>query len=284
MIVKCNQLATIDNVVAFHYHVNTINKCCHLMLKRPPQINVRVSEELKEALHDAANVNSRSVNSEIVSRLEKSFGDESIDADSGGNGLAKQLQDSLLKQQRLIDAHRTMTEQMQFMADKYSSLVRHVLPAICESEVVRLQRTFTTYGDKDRLIAFFKAIPDISRILVAVRDGHSNYSAMTFVIYNESHIFIADAIPMTVERLPREAEVLELFEELDRVGLLDVTECILSRVEQTKDLIPEKAVNTLENNDSRPIRGNIYEFLSLFFREPEKVKPDWFVDEWKKLN
>lgn len=231
------------------------------MSKRPPQINVRVPESLKEELHNIASINGRSVNSEIVARLEKSFDEDRLESKVVDNDLAKQLHESLQKQQSLINAHRIMTEQMQFMSGKYHSLVRHVLPAICESEVVRLQRTFTTYGDKDRLITFFKAIPDISRVLVAVRDGRSNHSAMTFVIYCKSYTFIADATPMTVERLPREAEVLELFEELDKIGLLDVTECILSRVEQTKDLVPEKAMKTLENNDSLPIRG---EYLRIF--------------------
>ena len=43
------------------------------MSKRPPQINVRVPEELKQKLHEAAANNERSVNSEIVHRIEMSF-------------------------------------------------------------------------------------------------------------------------------------------------------------------------------------------------------------------
>lgn len=43
------------------------------MTARPPQINVRVPTELKEQIHKAAELNGRSVNSEIVNRLEQSL-------------------------------------------------------------------------------------------------------------------------------------------------------------------------------------------------------------------
>lgn len=43
------------------------------MSQRPPQINVRMPEDLKQNLHLAANEHNISVNSEIVSRLSTSF-------------------------------------------------------------------------------------------------------------------------------------------------------------------------------------------------------------------
>jgi hypothetical protein len=43
------------------------------MARKDPQINIRVSEDLKLALHEAANKSGRSVNSEIAIRLEASI-------------------------------------------------------------------------------------------------------------------------------------------------------------------------------------------------------------------
>jgi hypothetical protein len=42
-------------------------------MKRNPQINIRLPEELKEKLHNKALENERSVNFEVVERLQKSL-------------------------------------------------------------------------------------------------------------------------------------------------------------------------------------------------------------------
>ncbi|MGR6502804.1 Arc family DNA-binding protein [Shewanella sp. Koi 1] len=49
------------------------------MTTRNPQINIRVPEHVKAGLHHAAELSGRSVNSEIVFRLEQSFGKMPID-------------------------------------------------------------------------------------------------------------------------------------------------------------------------------------------------------------
>jgi predicted HicB family RNase H-like nuclease len=43
------------------------------MARRDPQFNVRIPAELKQAIEDAAKENNRSINSEIVYRLQQSF-------------------------------------------------------------------------------------------------------------------------------------------------------------------------------------------------------------------
>lgn len=49
------------------------------MSSRNPQINIRVPEHVKSGLHKAAELSGRSVNAEIVFRLERSFGSMPID-------------------------------------------------------------------------------------------------------------------------------------------------------------------------------------------------------------
>ena len=46
------------------------------MARRDPQFNVRIPAELKQAIEDAAKENNRSINSEIVYRLQQSFENE----------------------------------------------------------------------------------------------------------------------------------------------------------------------------------------------------------------
>lgn len=43
------------------------------MARRDPQFNVRIPAELKQAIEEAAKENNRSINSEIVYRLQQSF-------------------------------------------------------------------------------------------------------------------------------------------------------------------------------------------------------------------
>lgn len=59
--------------------VSTVFYGTKQMSTRHPQINIRVPEHVKSGLHHAAELSGRSVNSEIVFRLEQSFGKMPID-------------------------------------------------------------------------------------------------------------------------------------------------------------------------------------------------------------
>ena len=63
------------------------------MARRDPQINVRVPEELKDKLHQSAAESGRSVNSEIVTRLELSLLSESSQSELPTAEQAKLLSD-----------------------------------------------------------------------------------------------------------------------------------------------------------------------------------------------
>ena len=248
------------------------------------QFKVRLNELLHGKIKSAAEKNSQSVNTEIVTRLENSLYEED-EGKSKSDEITRRLKE--YQAEHLSNAavlFESLTEKMSDIASKADTLHRYILPAICQSNLIRLNSSGTTHGDKELLTAFAVSFPQSKRVLIAVRDGNSNYSALTAVFYSKNYTFIADATPMTVERLPREREVLELLQDLDERGLLDVAEFAITRVKQTRDLPVEQAIEELEQYETKPVRSNIYEFLSLFFREPEQVKPDWFVDEWKKLN
>lgn len=245
---------------------------------------VRMPSHLKEELHRKSNLNGRSLNAEIVSRLEKSVDEEVNKIEHVNVDLLEQLQTALDQRQALGNQVHTMQERLGGLSILLSNLNHHVIPALCQTKNTRLASAGTTYGDKDRLCAFINGFFSASGIVFYIRDGHSNHSALTVLLKGDTNNFLADATSMTVERLPREREVLELFQELDERGLLDVAEFATTRVKQTRDLPVEQAIEELEQYKTKPVRSNIYEFLSLFFSEPDKVKSKWFVEEWKKLN
>lgn len=245
---------------------------------------LRMPSHIKEELQNKSNLNGRSLNAEVVSRLEKSLDDEVNKNKIVNVDLLEQLQTALDQRQDLGDQVHTMQERLGGLSILLSNLNHHVIPALCQTKNTRLASAGTTNGDKDRLCAFINGFFSASEIVFYIRDGHPNHSALTVLLKGDTNNFLADATPMTVERLPREREVLDLFQDLDERGLLDVAEFATTRVKQTRDLPVEQAIEELEQYETKPVRSNVYEFLSLFFREPEKVKPDWFVDEWKKLN
>lgn len=246
------------------------------------QFKVRLDELLHGKIKSAADKNNQSVNAEIVSRLEKSVNDEEkLDDKAKANDLAE-LQKKQLN--HVTSMFNSLTRQLNDALKRSDNLHEHLIPAICPSKLIRLHSTGTTYGDKDQVIAFIRTFTKTKRVLLSVRDGYANHSALTITIFSGEYVFTADQSPMTVERQPREEEVLELFKELELRGLLDVAEFAISRTRKTFELPVDEALAEQEKHETKPIRKNIYEFLSLFFREPEKVKPDWFVDEWKKLN
>ncbi|WP_417669368.1 Arc family DNA-binding protein [Pseudoalteromonas tetraodonis] len=253
-------------------------------MSQPRSYSLRMPEEVRCYIEDVAKQNARSVNAEIITRLEDSIHKDTTNNIPVNVDLLEQLQIALEQRQALGAQVHTMQERLGGLSILLSNLNHHVIPALCQTKNTRLASAGTTYGDKDRLCAFINGFFSASEIVFYIRDGHSNHSALTVLLKGDANNFLADATPMTVERLPREREVLELFQDLDERGLLDVAEFAVTRVKQTRDLPVDQAIEELEQYETKPVRSNVYEFLSLFFREPEKVKPDWFVDEWKKLN
>lgn len=241
-----------------------------------PQFKLRFPAELKTELQNKAKINKRPLNSEIISRLEESLSYEATNAKQN-NDMAKKLED-------LQRSFLPLARKAERGLKKNEEFNKYLLPAVCSSKTVRLNSTGTTYGDKHQLMAFASNFPKAKRVLFGIRDSHLNHSALTVAIFDDEHTFVADSTPMTVERQPRENEVFDLLFMLDVRGLLDVAEFAVTRVKQTRNLPVDQAIEELEQYETKPVRSNIYEFLSLFFREPEQVKPDWFVDEWKKLN
>ncbi|CAQ85686.1 hypothetical protein PAU_03598 [Photorhabdus asymbiotica] len=61
-------MATIDRLVVNGYHVNNL-LCWITFMSRDPQINIRLPQDLKEAVQNMALDNKRSVNAEIVAIL-----------------------------------------------------------------------------------------------------------------------------------------------------------------------------------------------------------------------
>jgi hypothetical protein len=85
-------LATIDSLVACGYHVNTLFNQAAKM-SRDPQINIRISQELKDSIHALAEANKRSVNAELVAAIEFWTAEKGTKADSFIADLTKRIED-----------------------------------------------------------------------------------------------------------------------------------------------------------------------------------------------
>lgn len=85
------------------------------MSKREPQFNLRLSAELKSMIEEAAKENNRSINSEIVYRLQQSFdggGSETqldIDQNAQANNYDK-FKELIAEQARIIKRYSELAE------------------------------------------------------------------------------------------------------------------------------------------------------------------------------
>jgi len=109
------------------------------MARTDPQVNLRLPAQLKSKLEAAASENKRSVNSEIVWRLETSF-DASLTSQLL---LSRQRELELLTQRRKALAEETFN--LRFVvkvrpeyADRHAASVRNL--AVVDRQLVRIQR------------------------------------------------------------------------------------------------------------------------------------------------
>lgn len=211
------------------------------MSARPPQINVRMSEGLKEKLHAAAKEHNISVNAEIVSRLSKSF-------------------------ENTVRLEKLRVEK--------------------SSNIIRYKTSSSTHGAAKDIIGYLNEITDIKNVTFAVRDGNYNKSALSLIVNGGEEIALFDTSVITAERRPREIELYDICNTLDKLGIFHSAQFILNRVEQTEKLEPEKAYEYLVQQDKATLSiSNINYFLTLFCTTEPNPEPyqGIFVEWWEEL-
>lgn len=135
----------------------------------------------------------------------------------------------------------------------------------------RLRSPHSTYEARDQLLTCLDSLKPIESVLLVVRDGDANHSALSVVINAQDFGLLADKTLMTAERPPRESEVRSLVQKLNKKNLLNgQTQFRTKRMtEQTKDLSAKDAVLIIEDGPYKALTlETLQEFLTLFHKKP----------------
>lgn len=212
---------------------------------RYTRITLRIPKDLHLKLSDAADETSKSMNAEIIARLEESFRPRYRGMPSVADLIYSKMQDPNTTLWDAID-----------LSEK--------------GNVFRLRNNLTTYDATDHLLACIASPMEIKSVVLAVRDGEANHSALSVAIYSNNLTLLADATPLTVERPPRESEVRDLIWSLDLKRLLDGPTLFRTRrVDQTQHLPVEQALEIINSGELRRLGAeSLSEFLALFHKAP----------------
>lgn len=207
----------------------------------------RLPYSLYESLKDAADNNRRSVNAELVARLEECFGR------APSSGATSWAAEEISK--------RVSDRDLRFIDSVELGKV---------GNVVRLRPRMSTHEAIDQLLVCLATLENITAVTLAVRDGYANHSALSVVIHTEETTLLADSTPLTVERPPRESEVRDLIWALDIRGLLGgATRFRSQRISQTSDLPEPQAAEAIEDGELTPLGyKTLPAFLNLFHEKP----------------
>lgn len=223
----------------------------------------RMPYALYEQLKASADANHRSVNAELVARLEDSFGIHSYDPPEELLSIPERIR------------RRIHSREMDVVDILDLSQVGYTL---------RLRLTGATYDDADQILTCLAHFQSIRSVTLAVRDGEANFSALSVVIRTDKTTLVADGTYLTAERGPRLSEVRDIVWSLDLKGLLGgATRFRTQRIIQTEKLPPLQAAKAIEEGELAPLGyKTLPDFLNLFTPKPvarsDKELYQFFVD------
>ncbi|RXE85946.1 hypothetical protein [Pseudoalteromonas sp. A757] len=147
------------------------------------------------------------------------------------------------------------------------------------SIVERVNVPSTTYGAAAKVMERIKSAKGIKLIVFAVRDGELNNSATSILIVAESGSFLFDQTLITVERRPRELELVDIFSVLQDKGVLDLTRYIPKRVGKTSTRSCIEVAQEMVNTPLEPIFPDWQGFLAMYSKELKRYGPGIFADD-----
>ncbi|MBO2690498.1 hypothetical protein I6M59_01865 [Shewanella algae] len=151
------------------------------------------------------------------------------------------------------------------------------------SYVERIDTGLTTYGGKDAVIAGLKSSFGIKRIIFQITAGRLNRSATNVLIVAESGSQLYETL-MTVERTPRELEVLNVFYTIEKLGLLHLVRYIPLRGKETASRPCIEVAYEMVNGSLRPFQNDWKGFVAMF--NEQKIQYDKSIykhQEWTAL-
>jgi hypothetical protein len=121
-------------------------------------------------------------------------------------------------------------------------------------------------------------------VIFAIRDGDINDSATSVLIVAETGSLLFDKPTLTVERRPRELEVIELFEQINELGLLDATRYLPHRIKSTSKLPADEVARIFVNAVLEPVFPDWRGFLAMYNKDMTRYSSGIHADEyWDRL-
>lgn len=148
------------------------------------------------------------------------------------------------------------------------------------SFVERVNVPSTTYGAAAKVIEGVKSAKGVKRVIFAARDGELNESATSILIVAESGSLLFDQTLLTVERRPRELELVDIFSVLKDRGLLGLTRYIPRRVKETSKRPSSEVADEMVNTALEPVFPDWQGFLSIYSKDLKRYGPGIYADEY----
>lgn len=250
-----------------------------------PSRSMPLPPEAKHVIEREAGKSKRSVAAEIEARLSATFEQDlllgSWSEGEHGHRDAIEWISQLRREVQDIEEERNELENNPIVLDGgelAQGLARRLkehFPALLQmldyqGPAHRLRRSGSTYGNLEDLLQCLELLRPITSVVLAVRPGEANYSALTMAIETETATVIADRLYLTIERSPRESEVQELFRQLDKLGLLEGSARFATeRIGETDELDANGVWRYLNSRKLQPLtHQTLPTFLQLFMEQP----------------
>lgn len=178
-----------------------------------------------------------------------------------GLRIPESLRDKLASQASLN--HRSLNSEITARLDASvtvdARVARELFDAIALPRVVRM-RSSSTGADLMRILNVARHLP-VQRLIFAAKPNDLNTAVLVLIIETPAVTFVLDETWLNMARRLREMEMRDLFQGLDRLGLLNDAEYCPDLVEDTAALSPEQAVERIAKTGRIQRLSNLADYL-----------------------
>jgi len=168
---------------------------------------------------------------------------------------------ALVADQNLRSLNGEVTYRLEESFRPTTKIIEAIFEAIDFEKIQRI-RSSSTSTDVSRILTIIRNF-DIERIILGARKDNLNNAALVMVVQTHNVTFLIDATDLNMARVPREAEIQEIFREIDRLGLLTTIDYCEKYIPETKQLLPNDALKTILTKGAIHKLSNIGDFLEI---------------------
>jgi len=143
----------------------------------------------------------------------------------------------------------------------------------------------TTYGAAETVKEKIKAAEGIKSIIIGVRNADVNKYATTIMLIADCGSGLFDTTKLTMERSPRELEVLSIFDVIKSVNALNKTKFITSHIPDTSSMSAIDAMSRLNTYEVKNVLPDWTRFAAMY--NDKKIdfgKEYYYSKRWEELS